>query len=104
MLDEALAALLVDDDDEALLLLVGGGVEVGVDVPGGGEHHLAGAHGAQLDIGQRVVIVWVPERVELDQLLDNSLGRIIQMSIRRGNASNSLYLFSKIVHFDTVTP
>ena len=64
MLDEAPAALLVDD--EALLLLVGGAVEVFVDVPGCGEHRLAWAHGAHLDIRQGGVIVWVPEDVEVD--------------------------------------
>ena len=53
-----------------------GGVEVVVEVPGGGHHQLARAHGAHLVIGQGVNIQRVPESVELDQLLDNSLGKV----------------------------
>ena len=52
-----------------------GGVEVVVQVPGGGHHQLARAHGAHLVIGKRVDIQRVPEFVELYQLLDNSLGK-----------------------------
>ena len=44
-----------------------------VEVPGGGHHQLAGAHWAHLVIRQRIDIHWVPEGIELDQLLDNSL-------------------------------
>ena len=53
-----------------------GGVEVVVEVPGGGHHQLAGTHGAHLVIGQGVDIQRVPEGVELDQLLDNSLRKM----------------------------
>ena len=63
-------------EDEALLHLVAGGVEVVVQVPGGGHHQLAGTHGAHLVIGQGVDIQRVPEGVELDQLLDNSLRKM----------------------------
>ena len=52
---------------------MGGGVEVGVEVHGGGHDHLAGAHGAHHGLGQGAGIVWVTEAVELDQLLANSL-------------------------------
>ena len=41
-------------EDETLLHLVGGGVEVVVEVPGGGHHQLAGTHGAHLVTGQGV--------------------------------------------------
>ena len=47
-----------------------------VNVPGGVQDQLARAHGAHLVIGQGVDIQRVPEGVELDQLLDNSLGRM----------------------------
>ena len=52
------------------------GVEVVVEVPGGGHHQLTGAHGAHLVIGQGVDIQRVPEGVELDQLLDNCLRKM----------------------------
>ena len=55
-----------------------GGVEVVVDDPGSG-HHQARAHGAHLGIGKGVDIVRVPEGVELYQLLDNSLGRMLMI-------------------------
>ena len=51
-------------------------VEVVVEVPGGGHHQLARAHGAHFVIGKGVNIQRVPESVELDQLLDNSLGKM----------------------------
>ena len=52
------------------------GVEVVVEVPGGDHHQLAGAHRAHLVIRQGVDIQRVPEGVELDQLLDNSLRKM----------------------------
>ena len=60
-------------DNETLLPLVCGGVEVGVEVHGGGHDHSAGAHGAHHGLGHGVGIVWVTEAVKLDQLLANSL-------------------------------
>ena len=52
---------------------MGGGIEVGVEVHGGGHDHSARTHGAHHGSGQGVGIVWVPEGVELYQLLTNSL-------------------------------
>ena len=54
---------------------MGGGVEVVVEVPGGGHHQLAGTHGAHLVIGQGVDIHRVPQGVELDQVLESGLGK-----------------------------
>ena len=97
-------------DNETLLPLVGGGVEVGVEVHGGGHDHLAGAHGAHHGLGQGAGIVSVPEKVKLDQLLANSLKKYLSI----GSSSEAViqvtpYLpvivpsFYGKVHFDTAS-
>ena len=52
-------------------------MEVVVEVPGGGQHQLAGAHGAHLVAGQGGDIQRVPEGIQINQLLDNSLGELL---------------------------
>ena len=100
-------------DNETLLLLVGGGVEVGVEVHGGGHDHPAGAHGAHHELGQGVGIVWVHEAVELDQLPANSLKKIMKCLSMPGVSEDEIqvnpYLpvivpnFYGKVHFDTAS-
>ena len=78
MLDEAQTALLVVRAavEKALLPLMAGSLEVFVDVPGGGHHHLAGAHGAHLAITQGAVILRVPQPVETNKLPYDGLKEI----------------------------
>ena len=88
---------------------MGGGVEVGVEVHGGGHDHLAGAHGAHHGSGQGVGIVWVTEKVKLDQLLANSLKNLSIGSSSEGVMRETPYLpvivpgFYGKVHFDTAS-
>ena len=78
MLDEAQTALLVVRAavEKALLPLMAGSLEVFVDVPGGGHHHLAGAHGAHLAMRQGSVILRVPQPVETNKLPYDGLKEI----------------------------
>ena len=48
-------------------------MEVVVDVPGGGQHQLAGAHGAHFMTGQGGDIQRIPDGIQFNQLLDNNL-------------------------------
>ena len=53
-------------------------MEVVVDVSGGGQHQLAGAHGAHFMTGQGGDIQRVPDGIQINQLLDNYLGKLIR--------------------------
>ena len=78
ILDKVPATLLVVRAavEKALLPLVAGSLEVFVDVPGGGHHHLAGAHGAHLAMTQGAVILRVPQPVETNKLPYDGLKEI----------------------------